>query len=271
MAVQEWRLHLLQASCRRGMHSWAKLSAWREPRDECSRVRARTRVIRRCHTFRINNSSRLRAARLRERSSCRSVPTFGDLCEHHAEMATEVGRDTVVDGSHAKRRNARGRVPVPAESEPLELRSSPLPSAVRPALALTAAEEVETIRRVLLEAATSTSRESWATCTCPGGKSFRQEISVPDHGARIKPVETLLREGLGRVGEADVPTPRMPSSVAEVEAKSWEEMKVVFALSHAQAIKHSSSAATKRSTRRSAGGNRKLAQASLGHSPTSPE
>jgi hypothetical protein len=90
---------------------------------------------------------------------------------------------------------------------------------------------------VLLEAATSTSRESWATCTCPEcGKSFRQEISVPDHGARIKAVETLLREGLGRVGEADVPTPRMPSSVAEVETMSWDEMKVVFALSHVQAI-----------------------------------
>ncbi len=155
-------------------------------------------------------------------------------------MATELGRDTIVDGGLPKRRNAGGRVPVPAESEPLEPASSQpaSPSAVRPALALTAAEEVETIRRVLLEAATSTSRESWATCTCPDcGKSFRQEISVPDHGARIKAVETLLREGLGRVGEADVPTPRMPSSVAEVEALSWEEMKFVFAISHAQAIR----------------------------------
>jgi hypothetical protein len=90
---------------------------------------------------------------------------------------------------------------------------------------------------VLLEAATSTSRESWATCTCPDcGKSFRQEISVPDHGARIKAVETLLREGLGRVGEAEVPTPRMPNTVAEVEAMSWEEMKFIFAICHAQAI-----------------------------------
>jgi len=154
-------------------------------------------------------------------------------------MARELGRDTVLDGSHAKRRNARRRVPVPAESEPLEPASPEpaSPSAVRPALAVTAAEEVETIRRVLLEAATSTSRESWATCTCPEcGKSFRQEISVPDHGARIKAVETLLREGLGRVGEADVPTPRMPSSVAEVEAMSWDDVKVVFALSYAQAI-----------------------------------
>jgi hypothetical protein len=97
---------------------------------------------------------------------------------------------------------------------------------------------VETIRRVLLEAATNTTRESWATCTCPEcGKSFRQEISVPDHGARIKAVETLLREGLGRVGEAEVAEPRMPSTVAEVEALSWDELKFVFAISHAQAIR----------------------------------
>ena len=179
------------------------------------------------------------AARLRDGSSCRSAPAVGDLCEHHARLAAELGREAVVNGGHAKKRNARERIPVAAESEPVELTSNThsRPSAVRPALALTAAEEVETIRRVLLEAATSTTRESWATCTCPEcGKSFRQEISVPDHGARIKAVETLLREGLGRVGEAEVAEPRMPSSAAEVEALSWDELKLVFAISHAQAI-----------------------------------
>ena len=49
----------------------------------------------------------------------------------------------------------------------LRSRAPSSPSAVRSALALTAAEEVETIRRVLIEAATSTTRETWATCTCP--------------------------------------------------------------------------------------------------------
>jgi hypothetical protein len=146
-------------------------------------------------------------------------------------VAAELGRDTVVDGSQPKRRNARGRVPVPAESEPLEPGSSEpaSPSAVRPALALTAAEEVETIRRVLLEAATSTSRESWATCTCPEcGKSYRQEISVPDHGARIKAVETLLREGLGRVGEApEAPPATLPRDQADVEKLSWSQMRAL--------------------------------------------
>jgi hypothetical protein len=168
------------------------------------------------------------------------VPAAGDLCEHHARLAAELGRETVVNGAHAKKRSARQRTPVATESEPLGLTShgSNRPSAVRPALALTAAEEVETIRRVLLEAATKTTRESWATCLCPDcGKTFRQEISVPDHGARIKAVETLLREGLGRVGEAEVREPQMPTSVAEVEALSWDELKLVFAITHAQAIR----------------------------------
>jgi hypothetical protein len=71
----------------------------------------------------------------------------GDLCVHHAGLAEELGRKTVLNGGHAKRRNARARTPVVAETEPLEPASSTsrLPSSVRPALALTAAEEVETI------------------------------------------------------------------------------------------------------------------------------
>ena len=175
-----------------------------------------------------------------------------------------------MNGDHAKRRSARQRIPVEAETEPLELRShtSDRPSSVRPALALAAAEEVETIRRVLLEAATSTTRESWATCTCPEcGKGFRQEISVPDHGARIKAVETLLREGLGRVGEAEVAEPRMPATVAEVEALSWSEMKFIFAISYAQAIRRSSTKAKKHYGRNSSGGSPRLARPWHEHSP----
>jgi len=159
------------------------------------------------------------------------VRACGDLCEHHAQLAAKLGRDAVLNGDHAKTRSARQRIPVDAESEPLELRShaSDRPSAVRPALALTAAEELETIRRVLLEAATNTSRGSWATCTCPEcGKSFRQEISVPDHGARIKAVETLLREGLGRVGEApEAPPTALPRDPAGVEKLSWSQMQAL--------------------------------------------
>ena len=145
---------------------------------------------------------------------------------------TSSARDVVANGDQMKRRNARQREPVIAESEPLELNpsASSSPSAVRPALALTAVEELETIRSVLLEAATSTTRETWATCTCPEcGKGFRQEISVPDHGARIKAIETLLREGLGRVGEAEFVEPRMPTTVDEVKDLSMDELALVIA------------------------------------------
>jgi hypothetical protein len=159
------------------------------------------------------------------------VSAAGDLSEHHARLAADLGREKVVNGEHAKRRIARQRIPVVAETEPLEFTShtSARPSAVRPALALTAAEEVETIRRVLLEAASNTTRESWATCTCPEcGKGFRQEISIPDHGARIKAVETLLREGLGRVGEAaGAPAVTLPRDQADVERLTWSQMKAL--------------------------------------------
>ena len=180
------------------------------------------------------------SARLRSGDPCRSVATQGEFCGYHRALAEELGYDLVANGDQTKRRNARQRESVIAESEPLELpaRSPGSPSAVRPALALAAAEEVETIRRVLLEAATGTTRESWATCTCPEcGKGFRQEISVPDHGARIKAVETLLREGLGRVGEADVLEPRMPTSADEVKNLSTDELALVIAMSCANEIR----------------------------------
>jgi hypothetical protein len=178
-------------------------------------------------------------AKLRDGSQCRSVATVDSLCSHHAGLAEQIGH-TFANGDHVKRRKARQRPPVTAESEPLELPSTPTgaPAGVRPALAITAAEEVETIRRVLLEAATSSTRETWATCTCPEcGKGFRQEISVPDHGARIKAIETLLREGLGRVGETSVVEPKMPSTVGEVKSLSWDELSLVFATSYAAEIR----------------------------------
>jgi hypothetical protein len=153
------------------------------------------------------------SARLRNGDLCRSVATHEEFCAYHAALADELGHDAIANGDQTKKRNARQRAPVIAQSEPLELNPNPSrsPSAVRPALALTAVEELETIRTVLLEAATSTTRETCATCTCPEcGKGFRQEIAVPDHGARIKAVETLLREGLGRVGGSEVVEPKVP-------------------------------------------------------------
>jgi hypothetical protein len=147
----------------------------------------------------------------------------------------------VANGDMTKKRAARRRTRVAAETAPLELTApaSARPSAVRPALALTAAEEVETIRRVLLEAATNTTRESWATCSCPEcGKTFRQEIAVPDHGARIKAVETLLREGLGRVGEAAItPAVNLPRDQTEAENLTWSQMQALAQIHEPELIR----------------------------------
>jgi hypothetical protein len=59
---------------------------------------------------------------------------------------------------------------------------------------------------------------------------FRQEVFVPDHKARVAAVEVLLREGLGRPGQAEEPTqPRPPESEAAVESMSWKDMQYLAA------------------------------------------
>ena len=62
-------------------------------------------------------------------------------------MATELGRDTVVDGRHLKRRNARGRVPVPAESEPLKPTFSPLTALARGETSAAYTDELSVVKR----------------------------------------------------------------------------------------------------------------------------
>ena len=96
-----------------------------------------------CHTSVMTGATC--AAKLRDGSPCRSAATDGEFCAYHAAMADQLGTDTVVNGDQVKRRNARQRALVVAQSEPLELDAAPpgAPSGVRPALALTAAEEVE--------------------------------------------------------------------------------------------------------------------------------
>ena len=77
------------------------------------------------------------SAKLRNSDPCRSVATDGEFYAYHAALGAEFGVDTVSNGRHVKKRNARERLPVLVESEPLELNSSSpsSPAAVRPALA----------------------------------------------------------------------------------------------------------------------------------------
>ena len=64
---------------------------------------------------------------------------------------------------------------------------------------------------------------------------FRQEITVPTR--RIKAVETLLREGLGRVGEAEIVEPRVPESVEELRKLSTAQLGLMVGLGYAARIR----------------------------------
>ena len=192
------------------------------------------------HNSSMSVSAALCSARLRDGSACRSVATDGEFCAYHAAMADQLGPETVVNGDQQKRRNARQRAPVVAASEPLELNATlpGAPSGVRPALALTAAEEVETIRRVLLEAATSTTRETWATCSCPEcGKSFRQEISVPDHGARIRLSRRSCAKGSAGSERPSSSSRRFRNRVEELRNLSTADLELMVAPGYAAQIR----------------------------------
>ena len=77
------------------------------------------------HNSSMSVSTALCSAKLPDGSPCRSVATDGKFCAYHAAMADQLGPQTVVNGDQQKRRNARQRVPVIAESEPLELNAAP--------------------------------------------------------------------------------------------------------------------------------------------------
>ena len=65
-----------------------------------------------------------RSALLRPAPQRRSVPHSrnpGAFCAYHAVLGDELGWDIVTNGDQTKKRNARQREPVIAESEPLKL------------------------------------------------------------------------------------------------------------------------------------------------------
>jgi len=103
------------------------------------------------------------------------------------------------------------------------------PSSVRPSLAVAAAENLEQPTASLLEAAGSAVKPVWLTVECSAcGERSSIQAPMPDVRARVAAIELLLREGLGRPPQAEeVPTPRLPTSVAEVEKMGWKEMEAV--------------------------------------------
>jgi hypothetical protein len=182
------------------------------------------------------------AARRRDNQPCGALAASPEasFCRHHQQLIERHGEDAVRAGRYPRRRN-------PSPEEPLELEAEPMtstrslttdPAAVRPALARAAASSLDEIQAALLDAALGASREHWATFTCPDcGKKQRTQVSFPDVRSRVAAIELLLREGLGRVPQAEeTQTPRLPQSAEAVKRMSWDEMQVVFATIHADEI-----------------------------------
>lgn len=151
------------------------------------------------------------------------------------------GEERVMSGDYpgnARRRDSLLMV-VPPEPEvtippPVSIKGGDKtadPTAIRPALAQLAAENLDGLQRALLDAALSATTTRWATVACTEcGTRSRVELPVPDVRSRLQAIETLLAQGLGRPGEAEEPTAsRMPENVSAVKDMGWQELQYVFA------------------------------------------
>jgi hypothetical protein len=145
-----------------------------------------------------------------------------------------------------KRRTRRGNSAPPlivvdqAAVDELEARNGEVadPASVRPRLAEAAAENVDDIRRALLDAATGATKDHWVTFECSEcGSRSRVQLPVPDVRARVAAIELLLREGLGRPPQAEeASAPCVPPTAAAVKAMGWDELQVLAATVYANEI-----------------------------------
>jgi hypothetical protein len=163
----------------------------------------------------------------------RSVVVAGtEFCQHHGALAAKHGAEAVKRGEHLPGRRKRTvQQPVLAETAAAAARNGGSvidPASVRPRLAAAAAENVDDLRRVLLETATGANKQLWATITRKHCERVgRYEVIVPDNKVRLDAVQALLHESFGRPGQAEPqPTPPLPSTVEQL---SWEQTVLVFA------------------------------------------
>ena len=178
------------------------------------------------------------AAHLRDGQPClRTVADGAEFCVHHTKLAKSHGVDAVKRGMPRRRTGRSTSPPLVIDDEPApgELKErnghAADPATVRPRLAAAAAEGVDDIRRTLLDAATSATKDHWVTFECSDcGSSSRVQLPVADVRARVAAIELLLREGLGRAPQAEeAPAPRLPATAAAVAQMSWEELQILGA------------------------------------------
>jgi hypothetical protein len=177
-------------------------------------------------------------ALLRNGQPCgRTAAEDSEFCVHHTKLLETLGSEALRLGRTPKPRDARQPilrvVAEPAlESEPTAAAAAIThadPATVRPSLATAAADNVEQLTASLLEAAGSAVKPVWLTVECSGcGERSRVEAPVPDVRARVAAIELLLREGLGRVAQAEEqPAPRLPATAAAVSTMAWPELQLL--------------------------------------------
>ena len=177
------------------------------------------------------------SARLRDGSSCDRVTATpsSPYCSHHTEQfgPEALPRKTAPRNAPKKRIAVAVVEPTPeiALVEASGNGASGDPTAIRPALAQLAADNLTDIQRALLDAALSATTTKWATVMCSGCQAkSRVELPVPDVRARLQAIEMLLAQGIGRAPTApEVMTSILPRTAAEVEKMSWRDMQAVFA------------------------------------------
>jgi hypothetical protein len=190
-----------------------------DPLRPLSRARAHVRT---CHHFLMHAFPRC-AALLRDGRACeRTVVEGSEFCVHHDRLLARHGAEALKQGL-PRRKQARGRwqptiiavsadeIEVSSDGSASSARRSADPATVRPRLAEAAAENVDEIRRTLLEAATAASKPAWVEFECSDcGNRKRVEVPIPDVRARVAAIELLLREGLGRPAQAEEPASLPP-------------------------------------------------------------
>jgi hypothetical protein len=172
------------------------------------------------------------AASLRDGTACRrTVVKAEQFCSSHLALVQEYGEERVRAG-HVPRRKRATVALVPVNRAP---QASPVNGDrpedsrdIRARLADATTRGADEIERVLLEAVGASSPK-WASLACRNcGEQQQVEIPVPDVRSRLSAITLLLEQAFGKVGQADERPTHGPSTVAEVEAMSDEELRAII-------------------------------------------
>jgi hypothetical protein len=125
---------------------------------------------------------------------------FGEelFCNAHKALLEEHGEEAIRSGKYPKSKRQPSSAVMEVITPPVSAALNFDPALVRPGLAATAAEGLETIRAALLDAA-NVNKKTFVTIACKHcARQGRYEVEVADTRSRVAAIQLLLNEGLGR-------------------------------------------------------------------------